>query len=753
MIALGCLPFLAFCLLAWVIRLRLAGTPSGRGWREAGLTAAVLCAGHVIAGTELLSLWRGIGRAALVGWWSVPVALAAVYLFRHRGEALALGRQRLDWSRWRWVDRALLVSALALLACAWAQAMAAPPNNSDSLCYHLPRQVYWMQQGSVEHYPTGSLRQLVMPPFAEYVGLHLMVLSGGDHLHNLVQWLALLLAMGAVSSIARELGGSLRAELTAAFLLLSMPMAFAQASNTKNDLIVALWLCAGACFALELRAGRFSWWWAGLMGLLFGSLLLTKGTGAILGLPLAAWLGVDLWRRGAKRALGAIALMAVVVTACNAGFWGRNLKAFGTPWVENARVHGGQGVTNELRTFKGVGSIMVRDLASHVSLPSGWLMEKLTAGVLGLHEALGASPQDPRTTYTNRPYSLLSFSEQSDEDLAAAPVHVLLLLTLPLTLLLAWRTAARRAQLLALLGVAAAGFVLFATFLKWQPWVVRLLLPSAALLVPVFALVWTSGALERWGAPAVAAAAALFVAPQLFAGNRPLLTERSIFLNDRDTVRLYSHPSSAGPVKLVVESLVAAAPRVLGFSSPWSTEEYPVQRMLLDQLAEPPRMVGFDPSLGPPRFAPARPDVILSAKTEMRAAQGNWSWAARVVVPPYTLLFPDECPTAQAADAIVVGRLGTSPLGADGPDLVVEMTVREVLKGPAGITRLRLTFPDPARLGERATSPVIWGPGADGVWFLTKDPGSDRYQAATANRLRPLDELRTIRGRLDELRP
>jgi hypothetical protein len=75
---------------------------------------------------------------------------------------------------------------LLLLGWALVQAIVAPPNTLDVLTHHLPRQVYWQQQGGVQHYATSVLRQLTMPPFAELAGLNLLVLSGGDHYHNLL---------------------------------------------------------------------------------------------------------------------------------------------------------------------------------------------------------------------------------------------------------------------------------------------------------------------------------------------------------------------------------------------------------------------------------------------------------------------------------------------------------------------------------------------------------------------------------------
>ena len=65
-------------------------------------------------------------------------------------------------------------------------------------------------------------------------------------------------------------------------------MAFLQASNTKNDVVVALWTCLLSYWVMQLRsASPLRWRQAALLGLGFGALLLTKGTGMIFGLPVA----------------------------------------------------------------------------------------------------------------------------------------------------------------------------------------------------------------------------------------------------------------------------------------------------------------------------------------------------------------------------------------------------------------------------------------------------------------------------------
>src|SRR5688500_4309031 len=65
-----------------------------------------------------------------------------------------------------------------ILLCTGVGAFVTSPRNWDVLSYHLPRQVYWAQQGHVGLLPTNDVRMPTMPPLAEYIGVQLMILSG-----------------------------------------------------------------------------------------------------------------------------------------------------------------------------------------------------------------------------------------------------------------------------------------------------------------------------------------------------------------------------------------------------------------------------------------------------------------------------------------------------------------------------------------------------------------------------------------------
>ena len=57
-----------------------------------------------------------------------------------------------------------ICGVVAVVVIAGVTAIVAPPNTYDSMTYHLPRVMHWIQHQSVGHYPTHIPRQLHFPP-------------------------------------------------------------------------------------------------------------------------------------------------------------------------------------------------------------------------------------------------------------------------------------------------------------------------------------------------------------------------------------------------------------------------------------------------------------------------------------------------------------------------------------------------------------------------------------------------------------
>ena len=129
--------------------------------------------------------------------------------------------------------------------------IVAAPNNADSMTYHMVRVVHWMQEASVDDFPTHFPPQVYPPPFAEFCILHLQILSGGDRLANLVQWAAMVGSLAGVSYLAGLLGVGLRGQVLAAIVAFSIPMGILQASSTQNNHVVALWFVGLTVWGVE----------------------------------------------------------------------------------------------------------------------------------------------------------------------------------------------------------------------------------------------------------------------------------------------------------------------------------------------------------------------------------------------------------------------------------------------------------------------------------------------------------------------
>jgi hypothetical protein len=644
--ALALIPILA--LLAQVL-LVLALSGPGLALREALLVAAALSAGWLVLGTEVLSPLHAIRFGPVLLWWALPAIAIAVALAR-RGRRLrgCLSRpQRL--SRAQCVLLAAVVFPLGWSCC---QAVFAPPNNIDSLSYHLPRQVIWMQQGSVETYPTSSLRQIAMPPLTEFAGLHLMVLTGSDRLHNLVQWCALVLTAMAVSLVTRSLGGTTTAQLLSALWVVTIPVAFMQASNTKNDVVVAMWTCLLSFWVLQFEsAPPLRWRHAALVGLAFGALVLTKGTGVLFGIPLAILMLYLLVRRHPRRALPAFLLVTAIALAMNAGAFARNCRAFGAPLPVDPAIHGGDSVVAQEISGRALLSNVIRNVAPHLATPGDALNGRLTRLVLRLHEALGLGVDDPRTTFLDGRFRAYAFT-QDDEDTAAAPVHMLLLLLLAPAFLPSSRHDGRRRAALMLTFVLAASFLLFCLALKWQLWHVRLVVALAALPAPVFAWTWSTRPLRRL-APLVVLALLVGLVPSLNFRQRPLCGPLSVLTSDPDSVRYYPATDRGRTMAKQAERLGELKPRILGISSGWSFADYLVQRSLLDRMERPPTFTAFNASLQVPGRPEPDPDVLLVARPGMdrirHESTGTW-YVKRGRLRPYDLFLKDGDPRGAGRD-------------------------------------------------------------------------------------------------------
>ena len=161
-------------------------------WRGAFLKAVIAWGAGVAVLSEGLGLFGALRLPWIaLGWFAVLITLAVLGV---RRGILSIGWRTLASVRvpeGRW-DRGLLGGLAALLLALLVVAWISPPNNVDSLLYHMSRVMHWIQNGSLRHYAASYHHQLFMPPWAEMAILNLRVLWGSDKPVNLIQWFSMI---------------------------------------------------------------------------------------------------------------------------------------------------------------------------------------------------------------------------------------------------------------------------------------------------------------------------------------------------------------------------------------------------------------------------------------------------------------------------------------------------------------------------------------------------------------------------------
>jgi hypothetical protein len=240
------------------------------------IRAALVFGAIVLSATEALSLFDAITAFAVTALWlalGVGSGVAAISVRVRDGRA---GDKKAGGARAP-IPLIPAAACATILGLTLLTAIVAPPNYPDSMTYHMSRVAHWVQARSVDWYPTGDSRQNYQMPFAEFVILHLQLLSGGDRWANLVQWGSFLLSGVLVSLVLRELGQPARVQWAGTIIAFTVPMAILQASGAQTDLVVSLWLL-GFLFYLWRTMSDRSWQSPIFCGLALGLALATKGT-------------------------------------------------------------------------------------------------------------------------------------------------------------------------------------------------------------------------------------------------------------------------------------------------------------------------------------------------------------------------------------------------------------------------------------------------------------------------------------------
>ena len=463
------------------------------------LAVYVLASAEIVAMTLVLSTAHAVGAC---GYTIVQAGLLMVAAVAWH----VRGRPRPPVPRVDVIASARRNPIVAMLAAVVAVALvyeffiavATPPNNGDSLTYHLTRAAAWLRHGGLYRIPRGQPGENDFPPNAEIQILYTFAFLHRDTVAALTQWCAQAALIVGIYGCARRLRFSRPSSLFAALLAPTLSLVALQSMTTQNDLVVAAYIVAAAYFVTGGRPTELA-----LFGVALGLALGTKPT-AFIAVPVLALLAlVSLPRR-------------LLVTAALAGLLGcaafgsysyvSNLAATGHP--TGARV-GQPGANIFVRiTARGTVSTVARNVYHLIDLSGLDVSYRKLLPITGTARRAFDVLHIPRNPPESTGYPFaFALNQRANEDLSFfGPLGFLLVLPLALVFAFGWalrRTEPARAAYALALPVYLLGVALTSKYGGQARW----LITGVLLTLPLAASIYR----HRLLAAAVAAAGALFM--------------------------------------------------------------------------------------------------------------------------------------------------------------------------------------------------------------------------------------------------
>jgi hypothetical protein len=303
-----------------------------------------------------------------------------------------------------------------------------------------------------------------------------------------------------------------------------------------------------------------------------GLAILTKATAYLFAAPFVAWFGLWLLKTKRWQAWGPILVISGIVLLVNVGHFYRNFQLFNSPLGPGrAGPIPGFEFANQTIGTRAFISNLVRNAALHVNTPIPMLNAGVEYSVQALHRWLNINPDDPRITWGGTHFEVNLFI--ISEDVSGNFVHLLLIL-LSLTVIIIWKVQRKVDSLFTYSMLVTTAFLLFAFYLKWQPWHSRLHLPLFILWSPVIGLLLAQipyrHALNVTAILLVTQAAPFL----LFNPTHPLVGQRNIFNLSRAEQYFLTRPILQEPYLLAAQLIEQRKCRQVGLSLPPGTAEY-----------------------------------------------------------------------------------------------------------------------------------------------------------------------------------
>lgn len=219
--------------------------------------------------TEVLSIFRNWTTTMVLSTWCALLIYLLYYIYKRIGfyQIKKIIKENDFWHKHSKTERKCLLVFMIYFLAVFIWGILSGQYNMDSMVYHLPRIMHWIQNKSVWHYAPGIEFQVRYPCLTEYFVAQIYLFGASDRLANMVQNMAYIGSSIMVFGISRKIGISKKASYMAMVLYLMMPMALVQSFSTQTDNVAGLYLLTFVFLILDYisveklrmdKAGLFS---------------------------------------------------------------------------------------------------------------------------------------------------------------------------------------------------------------------------------------------------------------------------------------------------------------------------------------------------------------------------------------------------------------------------------------------------------------------------------------------------------------
>ena len=355
-----------------------------------------------------------------------------------------------------------------------------PPNNWDSMSYHMTRVEEWRQNLNVYPFPTSNIRQINVPPLAEYIILNLQILSHSDYFANLVQFVSLLGTLSLVSLFVKLFGLDFKAQFFTILLILAIPMVIFQSTSTQTDLTAAFFFIGVVYFIFRILKSAF---------ILFNDIILVsaslflgglvKYTVLVFSVPFLIILFFVIIKKASLKSLIQYILIGIFISVIVfAPFLFRNYSYYGSIAGETELLNS-MGVRNP-NLIKMVGNV-AKNMADCMAIPLANFNAFLFQINCQLHDFLRIPINSQETNFSSSQYGVIFLFA---EDSAGSAIHLVLFF---ITFFIFLFKCSRNKNYLLIIYYSCLiiSFLTYSFLFKWQPWGWgnRLLLPLFILAI------------------------------------------------------------------------------------------------------------------------------------------------------------------------------------------------------------------------------------------------------------------------------